>query len=175
MTCCKIFSTILISSLLALSSGCGYRIGARAMMHPQIKSIAIAEVKNDTLEMLAASIMRQQLAERFMFDGALKLKNAGESDCVMYARVIKVDNQTVREDSRDNYLTYRPAVFRLTVTVEFKVVIPGSGELLVPARSVSGSAEYQILADPAISRLNALKQASYNAARLAVEYTTEAW
>ena len=145
------------------------------MMHPQIKSICIAEVKNDTLEMLAASIMRQQLAERFMFDGALKPKNPGEADCVMYAKVIKVDNQTIRKDSRDNYLTYRPAVFRLTVTVEYKVIIPGSGELLVPARSVSGYSDYQILADPAISRLNALKQACYNAARLAVEYTTEAW
>ena len=175
MTCCKILSAILFSSILFLASGCGYRIGARSMMHPQIKSIYIAEVKNDTLEMLAASIMRQQLAERFQFDGALKLKNSGESDCVMYAKVTKVANQTIRSDSRDNYLTYRPAVFRLTVTVQYKVVIPGSGELLVPERSVDGYAEYQILADPAISRLNALKQACYNAARLAVEYTTEAW
>ena len=175
MTCSKILSAILISSILAFSSGCGYRIGARAMMHPQIKSIYIAEVQNDTLEALAASIMRQQLAERFMFDGALKLKNSGESDCVMYAKITKVDNVTVRSDSHDNYLTYRPALFRLTVTLEFKVIIPGSGELLVPGRSVSGSSEYQILADPAISRLNALKQACYNAARLAVEYTTEAW
>lgn len=175
MTCSEFFSIALLSSALLLSSGCGYRIGARSLMHPQIKSIAIAEVKNDTLEMLAASIMRQQLSERFQFDGALKLKNLGESDCVMYAKITKVSGQTVRKDSRDNYMTYRPAVFRLTVTLRFHVVVPGSGELLVPERTVTGYADYQVLADPAVSRLNALKQACYNAARRAVEYTTEAW
>ena len=175
MTCSEFLSLTLLSSALLLSSGCGYKIGARSMMHPQVKSISIAEVKNDSLEMLAASIMRQQLAERFQFDGALKLKNPGESDCVLYAKITRVSNQTIRKDSRDNYMTYRPAVFRLTVNVSFQVVIPGSGEPLVRERSVSGSAEYQILADPAVSRLNALKQACYNAARLVVEYTTEAW
>jgi len=175
MTCCKTLAFGAVSLILLFASGCGYRIGARSLMHPQIKSIAVAEVKNNTLEALAASIMRQQLAERFQFDGALKLKNLGQADCVLYGKITKVSSITIREDSTDNYLTYRPAEFRLFVTLEFNVIIPGRGEPLVPARSVTGYADYQILADPAVSRLNALKQACYNAAKLAVEYTTEAW
>ncbi len=175
MTCCKILALSAILAATALSSGCGYKIGARSLMHPQVKSIAVAEVKNDTLEMLAASVMRQQLCERFQFDGGLKLKNLGASDCVLYGKITKVSNMTIREDSKDNDITYRPAEFQLSVTFEFSVLIPGRGEPLIPTRSVVGSATYQILADPAVSRANALKQACLNAAKLAVEYTTEAW
>ena len=175
MTCFKpcFLSALLILPLLF--SGCGYRIGARSLRHPQVKSIAIAEIKNDTLEMLAASVMRQQLCERFQFDGGLTLKNLGSSDCILYGKIISVTNRTIREDSMNNDVTFRPAEFQITVKLEYTVLIPGRGEPLIPKRTVSGSANYQILADPAISRANALKQACYNTAKLAVEYTTEAW
>ena len=175
MTCCKIFAAAAVLAAAVFSSGCGYKIGARSLMHPQVKSIAVAEVKNDTLEMLASSVMRQQLCERFQFDGGLKLKNLGASDCVLYGRITKVSNMTIREDSKDNDITYRPAEFQLSVTFEFSVLIPGRGEPLISPRSVVGTATYQILADPAVSRANALKQACLSAAKLAVEYTTEAW
>ena len=177
MTCSNLFRFSVFFLLLPLffSAGCGYRIGARTLMHPQIKTIAVGEIKNDTLEMLAGSIMRQQLCERFQFDGALTLKNPGHSDCILYGKITSVTNRTIREDSMDNDVTFRPAEFEITVKLEYTVLIPGRGEPLVRTRTVSGSANYQILADPATSRANALKQACYNAAKLAVEYTTEAW
>ena len=177
MTCSKRirFSVFFLLVSLFLCTGCGYRIGARELMHPQIRTIAVGEIKNDTLEKLAASVMRQQLCERFQFDGALTLKNPGQSDCILYGKITSVTNRTIREDSMDNDITFRPAEFQIKVTLEFSVLIPGRGEPLVPRRVVSGAANYQILADPAISRANALKQACYNAAKLAVEYTTEAW
>lgn len=175
MTCSKSYFLSALLILPLLFTGCGYRIGARSMMHPQVKSIAVAEIKNDTLEMLAASVMRQQLCERFQFDGGLTLKNLGSSDCVLYGKITSVTNRTIREDSMNNDVTYRPAEFQITVRLEYTVLIPGRGEPLIPKRIVSGSANYQILADPAVSRANALKQACYNTAKLAVEYTTEAW
>ena len=192
MTCFKSYFLPALLLLPLLFTGCGYRIGARSLMHPQVKSIAVAEIKNDTLEMLAASIMRQQLCERFQFDGGLTLKNIGSSDCILYGKITSITNRTIREDSMNNDVTYRPAEFQITVTLEYSVLIPGRGAPLgpkgrnvvldkkfgaplIPKRTVSGSANYQILADPAISRTNALKQACYNTAKLAVEYTTEAW
>ena len=101
MICCKrILSLCAVLGASLLFTGCGYRIGARSLMHPDVKSIAVAEVKNDTLEMLAASVMRQQLCERIQFDGGLTLKNLGSSDCVLYGKIVKVSNMTIREDSR---------------------------------------------------------------------------
>ena len=54
-------STLLL--LTMLFSGCGYKIGN--MGHPQLKSVAIAPVVNDTLAYNAAANMRGQLAECF--------------------------------------------------------------------------------------------------------------
>ncbi len=174
MTCFKSFILSFALLLPLLFSGCGYHIGASSLVHPQIKSIAVGEIKNDTLEPLAASIMRQQLCERYMFDGALKLKNKADADCILSGTIRSVKNTTIREDDTDNDI-YRPAEFRLEVELEYSVIIPGRGEQLFPTRTVRGGANYQILADPTISRQNALKQACYNTAKLAVEYTTEAW
>ena len=58
-----------LSTLLLLAlffSGCGYRIGN--LGHPQLKSVAIAPVVNDTLAYNASAEMRGQLAERFQVD-----------------------------------------------------------------------------------------------------------
>ena len=114
MTCFKSFALAFALLLPPLFSGCGYRIGARSLVHPQIKSIAVGEIKNDTLEPLAASIMRQQLCERYMFDGALKLKNKADADCILSGTIRSVKNTTIREDDTDNDI-YRPAEFRLEV------------------------------------------------------------
>ena len=50
MTCFKSFALAFALLLPPLFSGCGYRIGARSLVHPQLKSIAVGEIKNDTPE-----------------------------------------------------------------------------------------------------------------------------
>lgn len=170
---CNIGLCFLIICLF--SSGCGYQVGVRAMTHPQIKSIAVAPVKNNTLEPLAADVLRMQLSGEIQRDGALKLKRVSSADCVIYAEIISVKNKTVREDSYDNALTYRPAEFQITVEVEYSVQIPGSGTPLIEKRKVSGSALYEILADPAVARATALKFACFHASENIVRSVTEGW
>ena len=80
----KLFITSI--ALFALFfTGCGYRVGS--LMHPQIKSIAIAPVTNDTMMYNVAAQMRGLLAECFQSDGSLKLVNEGTADCILYAKV----------------------------------------------------------------------------------------
>ena len=62
---CKISVFAVMCGFLLLATGCGYHIGVRGMMHPQIKSVAIAPVQNNTLEPLAADHLRMQLAGEF--------------------------------------------------------------------------------------------------------------
>jgi len=80
----KIF--LLAAAVCALFiSGCGYRVGS--LMHPQIKSIAIAPVSNDTMLYNASAQMRGALAECFQTDGSLKVAGEGTADCILYAKV----------------------------------------------------------------------------------------
>ncbi len=155
------------------ASSCGYRAGS--LMHPQIKTVAIADVKNDTTEVLVATVLRKLLAERFQFDNSLKVVSLEEADCIVYCRVTGIQNLGVTWDSYDNDQTFRPSEFRLTVSVEYSVQIPGQAVPLVALNRTSGSATYQFLADPAIGREGGLQQACLKIANNIVSSTTEAW
>ena len=161
------------ATVLLFGSSCSYHMGS--MAHPQLKTIAIAPVKNDTLEPLASAIMRQQLCEQFQFDGSLKVKSIEEADCILYCKVISVKTDSVTWRSSDNQVTYRPYQFTLSVEAEFSVVMPGRGDPIIPTRIVAETATYDITSDPQQGRSNGIKQACYNDARKIVEYTVEAW
>lgn len=169
-----IFAVCLSALLLSLFlCGCGYHMGS--MMHPQIKTIAISDIRNDTREPLLTAVLRNQLAEAFQFDNSLSLKQKNEADCILYCRVISAETRSIRESSTDSDRTYRPSEFQITLKAEFMVKIPGKSEPLIPLRPVSASANYQYNADPNVGKYYGMRQAAYNLSRLIVEYTTEAW
>ncbi len=88
----RIFCGMAACLLVFLStSSCGYRVGS--LMHPQIKTVAIADVKNETTEVLASAIMRKLLAERFQFDNSLKIVSLDKADCIVYCRIKGIENQ----------------------------------------------------------------------------------
>lgn len=170
----KTFFTLAAFAFLALfTTGCGYHMGS--MMHPQIKTIAIADVRNDTREPLLTEIMRGQLAEQIMVDGSLKLVSKEEADCILYCHIRKVKQLNTRDDSDDGQETYRPTEFSISVEGSFVVKIPGRHEDLIPMRHITGTSRYQYESDPQLAKFSGLKQACLKFARRAVQYTTEAW
>jgi len=162
--------TFLTLTALCLSS-CGYHMGS--MMHPQIKTIGFADVRNETKEPMLIPILRGQLAEQFQTDGSLKVVEKDSADCILYCRVVKVGTEIVREETMTG--VERPREFRLTIVADFTVLVPGRSEPLIPLRRIDGSSLYQYEGDPQVARLACLKLASRELARMAVQYTTEAW
>ena len=168
----KILFVIPVIAVAAIISGCGYRIGY--MGHPQLSTVAVAPVSNDTLSYNAAAMLRQKLTEVFTTDGTMKLKSISTADCIVYA---KITNVTYAESSGhitddDDFL---PIEWRVTVTVEFSVVIPGRGKPLIGPKTVTGSAEFISDADLENSRTYGLRQALFDASRTIVSNVTEAW
>ena len=84
--------------LFLLSSGCGYHMGSLA--HPQLKTVAIAPVVNDTVLPYISATMRDELAARFMVDGTYKVVDMDEADMIVF---VKVNTYTVRETGVSNY------------------------------------------------------------------------
>lgn len=163
----------ILIAIAALLSSCGYQMGS--LMHPQIKTIAIAEIRNDTKDPLLTPVMRNQLAARFQADNSLSLKSKSSADCILYCRIIKTKTASIREDSSDGYETYRPSEFEITIDAEFSVLIPGKSKPLVANRKVQAKAKYQYNADPNEGKYYGMRQCAYNLANLIVQYTTEAW
>lgn len=155
------------------AASCGYHIGS--IMHPQIKSIAIAPVKNDTTEPDVSAWLRQSLAEQFEFEGSLKVKSMEEADCILYARVYEVKTTATSFSSYDGNQTFSPAEFGVSVKIEYTVIIPQKTSPLIETREVVGDARYQVAADHNIARRRGVQQACREVARKAVIYVVEAW
>ena len=169
----KLIAFFLFSAIMMLT-GCGYQFGSLA--HPQLQSIAIAPVTNDTLAFNASGILRSMLAERVTTDGSLKLKSLTASDCILYARVAEVKYSAVDYGTTalgdDTYLANE---WRCTVTVEYSVVIPGRGAPLIANRSVKGSSDFIAGPDLETTRQSGMRQALFDASKKVISGIVEGW
>ncbi len=165
--CCMAF-------LPLLGGGC-YRVGS--LMHPQIHTVAVAPVVNETNVYNASAIVRQLLRERFMVDGSLKVKEPGDADCEVFVRITSV---SFAEKSASQYSTwqsdriYMPKEWTAVVSADFTVVVPGRGVPLLGG-TASGSSTFQVQADLDTNRANGIRQAARELANAIVTMTTEAW
>ncbi|MFA6104646.1 MAG: LPS assembly lipoprotein LptE [Victivallaceae bacterium] len=172
----RFFSLFVCAALVLtgfLAGGCGYHMGS--MAHPQIKTIAIAPVTNESLAYNAAADLRGMLCDQFMFDGSFKIKEQETADCIVYARIISVVTAETMSASYNNDQTYQAAEWSATVKVEFTVVIPGRKDPLVSKRLVDGIAHYQVEADVETNRRRGILMACRDAAQQLVQYTAEAF
>ncbi len=166
-----------VAAAMLFCGGCGYRIGS--LMHPQLKTVAVAPVQNETLEYNLTAQVRNLLCERFMTDGSLKLVDEKEADCIVYARIVDAKyaevswaESTRAEDGEDILL---PNEWSVTLVIEYTVIIPGRVQPLVSARRVSGTANFQTGPDQLTGRMNGVRQAAYAAAKQVVASFTEGW
>ncbi|MDD3153685.1 MAG: LPS assembly lipoprotein LptE [Victivallaceae bacterium] len=170
--CFGVFGALLLVWLTA--GGCGYHMGS--MMHPQVKSIAVAPVVNDTVAFNVSAMLRGQLAEQFQVDGSLKVADLETADCIIYCKVTSVaTSQVSGYSAAQNTAVFRPNEYQMHVTIEFSVVIPGSGKLLVPRRVITGRSNFQVRTDEEEARIRATKYACFQAARQIVVAVTEGW
>ena len=169
----KYLIVLVFMTTLCFFGGCGYHMGS--LMHPQIKTVAIAPITNETLEPFVSADLRGALCEQFQFDGSLQVKSLKEADCIVYGRITEVETISTADDTFDDKQTFRAAEWEVQVTFEYQVLIPGKARPLISKRRVQGSAKYQIFVDQATTRRRGVQQACQNAAREAVIYTTEAW
>ena len=164
---------ILTILVLALLPGCGYRIGS--LMHPQVNSIAIAPVTNETVAYNLGPQVRGLLCEVFQQDGSLELKRESGADCILYARVTGVAFKQSSWSSVNDENKYLPVEWSVNVTIEYSVVIPGELKPLISKRSVSGGAKFMTGADMETGRMSGIRQAALMAAKRIVSQVTEAW
>ena len=159
---------------LLLSCGCGYTCGSIA--HPQLKTVAVAPVINDTTSYNSSAILRGLLAERFTTDGSMQLKTIETADCIVYARItdiryVAIDYGTA-SDGDDTFLANE---WKCEADVEFSVVLPGRGKPLISNRKVTGKTKFLNGPDMENSRNNALRQALFAATKTIVSNITEGW
>lgn len=162
----------LCAAFFLLASGCGYRIGF--MGHPQISSVAVAPVTNETLFFNAAGMLRSHLCERITTDGTYKLLRESNADCVIHARVLRFDFSQVSWSSSSDR-EFFPESYRVKATVEYSVILPGRVKPLIGPQVVVASAMFDHIVDLETARRNGVRQALWQAAKMIVDGVTERW
>lgn len=167
--------SVVCALLMLTLCGCGYRAGS--LMHPQIKTIAIAPVSNDTMMYNAAAQMRGVLSECFQSDGSLRLVSESSADCILYAKVTGATFSQVSWDSNSDNSDdeFLPDQWTLVISAKITVMVPGRAEPLVRETTISGSTTFVAGPDIESSRYYAVRQACFQAAKQAVSRVTESW
>lgn len=168
----KKFYSVFAAAALIFFSGCGYKFGS--LMHPQITSVAVAPVTNESLFYNASAVLRQKLTEVFTTDGSLKLKSIGSADCIVYARILKITFKETSGHIRDDD-DFLPNEWTVSAEIEYSVILPGRAKPLLGPRTVTGHAEFVSDADLENARTNGMRQAMFDAAKTIVMNLTEAW
>lgn len=163
----------LCSALLMLFSGCGYQVGN--LMHPQLKTVAIAPIANETLAYNLAPQLRNLLIECFQTDGSLKVVSEDQADCIVYAKVTNIKFGEMAWSSRGKDDDFMPNQWRVSITVKMAVMVPGRATPLLSEREITGSSQFSGSPDLETSRTYAVRQAGYEAAKKMVTRLTEAW
>lgn len=166
------FAIAPLLALLFFCGGCGYRIGM--LGHPQIKSIAVAPVTNETTSYNAAAQTRNILCEVFVSDGTLKLTHLSAADCILYAKVKRVSFSEASWSTKQDNEQFVPNQWNVAVELDYSVIQPGQAKPLAQG-SAGGSAQFMTGPDMEIGRLNGLRQALLAASKNIVIAVTEGW
>jgi hypothetical protein len=167
----KFVYSIFACMILLATASCGYKFGS--LMHPQIKSIAIGDITNDTAAYNVSYQLKQLLAEEFMTDGSVELANRRVADAIVFARIISVGfSEVTGRDWGDGI--YHPIEWKARVVIEFSAVVPGEKTPLASGQ-VEGIAYFKAQADPDVMRQRATMMACRDAAQKIVQSIVEAW
>lgn len=170
----RLLSSTFLFTVIFLLGGCGYKIGF--IGHPQISSVAVARVTNETLLYNASGTLRALLCERIMNDGTYKLLRESQADCIIHTKVLKASFSEISWDSDDDDNgEYLPNHYRVTVDLEYSVILPGRVKPLIGPAKIQGSAMFDNMIDLETARRNGVRQALWDGTKKIVDALTEAW
>jgi hypothetical protein len=158
---------------LLILSGCGYHMGSFA--NPQIKTIAISPIINDTQQLNAGGQMKQALVDRFHFDGSYKIVNIADADAIIYGRISEISFTAPSILTSDEGVTFMTKVFGCDLTFEYTLIVPGRATTVVSQTTVTGNSQFQVPVDLFPARQSGVAQSARDAAEEVVWRCTEGW
>lgn len=170
---------LLVAFTVVLAGCAGYKTGN--IKHPQIDSIAVAAVQNTTNYPGVRVELQKRLRAAVQADGSYKLKDSKVSDCVVHARVVNARTDGVgaayRSDNKDDDSNedYGSTIYRVTLEIEYTVLVPGQERPLIPLTKVSGQGRFTEMGDIEVARRVAAGLAATDASKQIIAGITEAW
>ncbi len=180
MSLARCVRTVGLLVVLVGLCGCQYRWGG--VGHPQIQSLAVGAFANESREAAAVASLRGSLAEMISTEPELRLAQPDQADAIIEGRIVSIDQRAHaraktrdERDAEDDGDAYQTVLYRVEVTVEYSVRIPGYEKPLIAARRVTGRSDMGNWPDQQVFRASALNRALGDAATQVIAEITESW
>jgi len=164
----------ILLALFLLSSCSSYKVGH--MMHPQIRTVGIGQIKNLTDQPKLSVYMIEKLKERFMQDASVKVVPVAEADIILTGEITRYDiNAKGRshQEEREKGQGFFSTIFSTSITFKYDVKTRKGWNVLEGA--VTDSADFTELIDQLEEKRNAFRRAAYEVSKKVVSEITEAW
>ena len=171
---------ILAGGFVGLSGCRHYQWGT--LMHPQVGSLAVGTFANKTMDASCAALLRGRLAEAVSREPGVVLLPPDQADAIIEGTIVSVRQRRLaraevrHERERENDSdAYQSVLYRLEITLEYRVRIADSEKMLIEKRKVVGTTDLGRWPDQQVMRSDALGRALGDAAERMVASITEAW
>jgi len=124
--------------LAAAIAGCGYSF--RGTLPDHIQTVAVPVFVNKTGEPRIESLLTNGVVEAFSTNGRLRVVKREDADAVLEGEVIGYSVQSISYDSQANVRQYR-----LTVTLNLKLLDMKKNAVLFEEHSLSEKADFQVM------------------------------
>ena len=161
-----------------LSLNCGY--ATRSTLPSNIRTVFVAPFKNSVIYEnegnrniylpLLEQKVRNEIINRFLFDGVLKIGKEDQSDLILKGELKSYDRSGLRYTDNNDVQEYR-----ITITVSLELWNREKNEMVWSEPGFSGEASYFVSGPQAKTEDAALQDAIKDLARRVIERTVEDW
>jgi len=159
-----------VVAFLILLSSCGYRIAYH--LPPDISSIAVPILKNETYQPGIEVPITNQIITEFLRDGSLKVRKKGDSDLLLSGKIIAYKRNVVAFDPED---TDEPIEYRLYLRLGFTLKDLRTNKVLWKISNLTGKTTYFVTGNYSKTESEALRDATEDLAKKVVEKVVEFW
>ena len=167
----KLFNLLVVGQILMLLSGCGYT--TRSTLPSNLRTIHVSPFKNNVaftfeggnniyIPRLEIDV-RNKIISRFLFDGALKIRDAESADLLMEGQLISYEKSELRTSENQDVEEYR-----IHITVSITVTDQEKKEIRL-TDTIVGEQTYFVTGPNATSESAAVKKAIEDLALRVVE------
>jgi outer membrane lipopolysaccharide assembly protein LptE/RlpB len=121
--------TVALLACLPLCTGCGYRVGARSLFPPNIRTVRVEMFRSDTLRRNLGEWLTEAVVKQIEQVSPMKVVNHANADSVLTGRIIRVTKSVVGETINDD-----PRDIELDMLVEVTWYDRGGNLLCEPMR-----------------------------------------
>lgn len=161
-----------------LAGGCGY--STKSMLPPHLKTIYVEAFKNNIVYAsegnrnlyfpLLEVKARDAIINRYLFDGNVKIADAGKADMTLSGEVVNYYRSALRRTDDDDAEEYR-----VYVAMHLVMYDNAKDEIIWEEDGFTGEAEYFVRGALTTTEESAVQEAVLDLARRVVERTIENW